>query len=73
MNKDQALTQFNNLIPASGEVLYSTVENSLRATADGRTALRQFHALRRSGKIVARIDESGDYFVSRPVQEVTNG
>lgn len=74
MDKNQALQQFNAQIPTTGEVLYSNVENALRATSEGRAALRHFHSLRRSGSIVARIDGESNYFVSRPVsQGVING
>lgn len=71
MNEQQALQVFNGQIPETGEVDYEAVENALRATGDGRSALRFFHKFRRSGAIVARINRAtGGLFVSRPAGQV---
>lgn len=70
MDKNQALEVFFNQIPATGEVDYETVENAMRATSQGREAIRYFHQLRRSGAIVARITPEGGFKVSRPAVKV---
>jgi hypothetical protein len=73
MEKEQALQEFLNHIPASGEVSYETVENAMRSTPAGRAGIRYINTLRREGHIVGRIDkETGEYFLSRPVVGVTN-
>lgn len=67
MKKDQALQILLQGIPATGEVEFEKVAEPLRATKDGRAALDNFHAFRRSGAISARINrETGELMVSRP-------
>lgn len=73
MEENQALNLFLQQIPETGEVTHETVDNALRVTADGRAARSFLHKLRRSGKIVGRIERStGELMLSRPVG-VTNG
>jgi hypothetical protein len=71
MNENQALEQFMQQIPATGEVDYEIIDNALRITPDGRAARSFFHKLRRAGKIKTRVNrETGSLMVSRPVQGI---
>lgn len=55
MDENQALEAINAVLPASGEVTYDAVYQQLQA-AGKVDAARQFHKLRRSGKLAARTE-----------------
>lgn len=63
---DEAKEVVLNSLPASGEVEYETLYNSLNASGE-RVALRNLHTMRRKGELSARVDhETGKMYVSRP-------
>lgn len=57
MDENQALEAFNAALPATGEVTYESVYQQLQASGQGE-AIRQFHKLRRLGKLAVRTERS---------------
>lgn len=55
MDENQALEAINAVLPANGEVTYESVYQQLQA-AGKVDAARQFHKLRRSGKLAVRTE-----------------
>jgi hypothetical protein len=64
-------------VPVTGTVSYKDLSNAL-LVAGNKTAIRQFHDMRRAGEIVVSFQPNPDgkgrlMFVARPGQVVANG
>lgn len=59
MDETQALQVINDALPASGDVPYDQLYEQIRV-AGNVEAMRQFHRLRRAGKLAIRTERTSE-------------